>query len=324
MDNSLGVLEIMNPSGSEALPQAPLNAAVLAGDLELVKNLCQEGADLEWFEPTNYATALIFAITYNNLEIAKHLVKVGADTNHSPRFDHCPLEFAISYGNVAMVQCLVDGGADVNKCQHSQHPKNKPPLSLAARRGNLEVVKILVAAGAIISKNPDHSPLAIAASDGHLALVQWLLESGVMGVDIRQIDPCILCFAVQHGHMPVVQCLLKAGVGANRLESKSRSTPLFCAARSGNLEITKLLLSAGATARLAGGKVQPIFAAIISGHLPVVECLVEAGADIHEDDYGGVTPILLASKLGQIEIVKFLSSMGAHHKDVKVRYLTMF
>ena len=91
-----------------------------------------------------------------------------------------PLVKAIANQDLAKVERLLDEGAD---------PNNRAlvfPLESAAARENVEILKLLLARGAIlwraVDKDTGWSPLFSAAQNGPPEAVQVLLDSGA--------DPC--------------------------------------------------------------------------------------------------------------------------------------
>ena len=93
--------------------------------------------------------------------------------------------------------------------------KDESPLMLAALKGQLDLAKKLIERGADVNKT-GWTPLHYAATGGHLALLNLLLEN--------------------HAYIDA--------------ESPNKTTPLMMAAQYGNAESVKLLLEAGADASL--------------------------------------------------------------------------
>merc|ERR1712039_1005494 len=83
------------------------------------------------------------------------------------------------------------------------------PLIAASIKGNLEVVRALVAADARMDKvtNKGATPLACAASGGHMEIVKFLCESGAR-TDVTDEDGATpLDLANRHGHAETARLL---------------------------------------------------------------------------------------------------------------------
>ncbi|MBX2874447.1 MAG: ankyrin repeat domain-containing protein [Saprospiraceae bacterium] len=95
-------------------------------------------------------------------------------------------------------------------------------------------------------------------------------------------------------------------------EGEPRSS-LVAAARMGNMEITKLLLSAKANVEYkAKGDESPLMAAANYGHLELVKLLVGSGAKINRKISGDGTALIGAVRGGHYEVAKFLLEKGAN------------
>ena len=83
---------------------------------------------------------------------------------------------------------------------------------LAAQNGHLEVVQFLVESGAKKDQgrtDDGSTPLFIAAENGHLEVVRFLVESGANTDQCRTSDGAMpLVIALQQGHLEVVQFLV--------------------------------------------------------------------------------------------------------------------
>ena len=88
--------------------------AITAGDLEKVKIIIQ--ADVSQLEITQEynATPLMFAATEGKLEIAKYLIKKGANVNYLRPVGFSSLKIAATFGHLEIVKLLVENGAEVN------------------------------------------------------------------------------------------------------------------------------------------------------------------------------------------------------------------
>ena len=88
----------------------------------------------------------------------------------------------------------------------------------AARTGNIDRVRELIAAGANVNQQDidGWTPLHLAAYNGHQAVVQALIAAGA---DVNQQDNdgrTPLHRAACYGHQEVVQALIAAGANVNQ------------------------------------------------------------------------------------------------------------
>lgn len=126
------------------------------------------------------------------------LITAGANANAQDVDDMTPLHLATERGYREIVQALIRAGADVN-AQSTMHGVvrqirfraghffNEPEnilnvrsLHYAAREGHLEIVQMLLAAGADVNVQDGQgwTPLHVAARNGHREMVQALIAVG--------------------------------------------------------------------------------------------------------------------------------------------------
>jgi ankyrin repeat protein len=87
-------------------------------------------------------------------------------------------------------------------------------LHVAAKVGNLEIVKALVGLGLDVNLRGgtfDGSAINLAASYGHLEVVRWLLQAG-SELDVSEPERNPLFGAIQGGHIGIVRFLIEAGM----------------------------------------------------------------------------------------------------------------
>jgi ankyrin repeat protein len=109
-----------------------------------------------------------------------------------------------------MRRLLLDSGADV-------HTTENMALVLAAARGRLKIVQMLLAAGANPSAGPEeNTPLSRASANGHAGIVKLLLSAGAPA---DGNEDCAIVEAAGNGHRKIVQMLLKAGAHADADDS---------------------------------------------------------------------------------------------------------
>jgi ankyrin repeat protein len=83
---------------------------------------------------------------------------------------------AIRYNNIDLVKALIELGANVNQ----PSPGDGNPLIMATKTASIPMLKILLAAGAKINNavDGDETPLINASFQSDLPLVQYLISEG--------------------------------------------------------------------------------------------------------------------------------------------------
>lgn len=93
--------------------------------------------------------------------------------------------------------------------------------------------------------------------------------------------------------------------------------PLYWACLNGQLEVARLLISAGAMVDLPNCmRASPLQAAASNGHIKVMDLLVGKGADVNGTDMFGYSPLLAAVSGGHLKAVQYLLGKKA---DVQQR-----
>ena len=192
------------------------------------------------------------------------------------------------------------------------HPE-KPvavPLYYAASFGFRDLAEHLIA------KHPEHvnarggrkmTPLHVAASAGHSAVLSLLIEHGG---DVNSRGICgatPLHLASEKARLEAGNALLNCGADIDAPDSFN-DTALKYAAINGHVDSAQMLLERGATIDARGylGKT-PLHYAAEYGRSEVVQLLLEHGADAHVHNERDNTPSELASQNGHREIVELLS-----------------
>ena len=111
--------------------------------------------------------------------------------------------------------------------------------------------------------------------------------------------------------MAAVRALLAQKVDVNAPDGKG--TPaLHWAVRVDDVDMAKLLIGAGADAKLANRYgLTPLAIAAGSGNAAMVRLLLDAGADVNAVDPAGETMLMIAARVGVFEAVKVLIERGA-------------
>ncbi|KAI9754694.1 MAG: methyltransferase protein [Chaenotheca gracillima] len=128
------------------------------------------------------------------------------------------LALAVRYDYVAIVKLLVDAGVDIDY----QDEHGETALHIAARFGHEECARILLDGTAEQQANPElmekdfaWTPLFVAAVDGHLGIVEILIEAGV---ELEKPDLSgwtVKEHAALRGHMNIARRLAAVTAGSS-------------------------------------------------------------------------------------------------------------
>uniref|UniRef100_A0A671UZ26 asparaginase n=1 Tax=Sparus aurata TaxID=8175 RepID=A0A671UZ26_SPAAU len=124
-----------------------------------------------------------------------------------------------------------------------------PPLACAAAKiGDVEALEALKEMGSnlCLGDYDGRTPLHIAACEGHLNMVQYLLINGASVYAKDRYGDTPLCNAVRFRHKDVVQLLRKTGAHFSRNKLEEAGTELCSLAASGDLEGLEIWNVAGA------------------------------------------------------------------------------
>jgi ankyrin repeat protein len=194
-------------------------------------------------------------------------------------------------------------------------PAAENPLHVAIRAGDLKQVQAVLAAGGIAinaKAGPEESTaLTLAAGRGHVEMVRLLLSKGA-DIDARTKRlETPLFFAARQGHHAVVALLVDAMAATDLTDLEGR-TPLIVAAGAGHLEVVKLLLDAGANPNATMGTGEsPMFLAVQGDHLEIMKVLLEMGSLVSSLTRDGESPLSVARKRGNKEVLAFLEKNHA-------------
>lgn len=333
----------------------PLVVAAQHDNPDIINLLLEAGCDINSRDSSRHS-ALQEACLHCNVETIKALLLAGAKLRSSG--DEL---FSIFYapGYVKQLsgligektdptpkipialQALIEAGVDLNIANNT----GITVLALAIHYGSLDIIKLLLAAGAdanlpcqlfaswVLGNSELHdltreyacgttAPLNLAVAFGRLEMAQVLLDAGADPRFIDQKGRTALKIATKEGHQDIITLLKNAGAPESSEVIEHSSDTLLGAAKKGNLELLSSALAAGADpniSQVSAGrqrreKTALMFAAE-RGHLDVVKRLLEAGAEVNLSDRPGKkfgkTPLMYAAQSDQAEVLKYFLDAGA-------------
>ena len=336
-----------DPNFARADGETALMAASRTGRPEAVRALVARGARVDAAEKSLGQTALMWAAGENHAEAVKVLVEAGADVNkRSAALTFPPFKWGVN----GMVSTVLPKGSWT-------------PLMYAARQDSVEAARALVAAGADINAtDPDGAtPLLIALANAHYDMADALLDlkanpnlADVSGqaplyaaVEMHTLAPMVgrpspKLFGKTEAPA-VVTKLLAAGADPNAALKRPAlgrhhdlggdasmgegTTPLMRAARTGDVELMRILMANGASpfqrrrdlataltlAATGRGGGLPTGPSTIPGasNLEAVKMLLQAGVDVNGFNLNGQTALHIAAQRGADPLVTELIAAGA-------------
>ena len=184
------------------------------GDTAGVERALARGISVNATEAGSGRTALMAAAGHGHLDLARRLLSRGADVRACGGELGTALQFAASDGNPKMVCLLLDHHSDPNAITPRS---NETPLMAAARSGQDDAARVLIAAGACVNARNRFGSTALmcAASGGFDETVNLLLASGADRAARDRNGETAADYAAHSGHRATAQLLaLQASPGS--------------------------------------------------------------------------------------------------------------
>lgn len=297
-------------------------------DQAAVRSLLRQRVDVNAAQADG-ATALAWAVHWDDLETAELLIRARANVNAANEYGATPLSLACANGNAAMVEKLLKAGANPNASLLS----GETALMTAVHTGSVDVVKLLLAHKADVNrKEPQRGQTALmwAVAEKRADITQALVEHGA---DVRARSKSgftPLLYAADRGDVDSAQILVAAGANVNEATA-DHVTPLLLASAGGREQLALFLLEKGANVNVADAKegYTPLHhAAARRNMVSVVKALLAQKANPNarlvkapprpreNGTQGGIsllgaTPFLLAAANGNVDAMPVLVEGGA-------------
>ena len=226
---------------------------------------------------------------------------------------------AQSNSNIEVISILINAGANVN----ARTDGAWSALMYAANH-NPRAISALISAGANVNarNNEGYSPLIFAAANGHLEAVSLLLNAGAdSSASAGRYGNTAMHDAARMGHIEVVSALLEAGQRTLmvNVENKGGATPLMAAR---DVETFSFLLNAGANsnARDRDGNTALHYLArsLNPDRLQMAKLLLVARANmVNIQNNSGFTPLHSSMRIQAIDPV-FISLLLEYGASVHI------
>ncbi len=246
--------------------------------------------------------AITFCILNWNYLLLEKVASVMDGFEYKNKYGNTPLIIAAERGNIRAVRILLSLGADVNALNNT----SDSALSYACLRGHADVAKMLIKHGADINNRNryDDTPMVLAALSGNTVIIRHLHEAGA-DINSRGFwGKTPLMMAALKGYADAVKVMIELGADV-KMSDIFGYNALMEAAGEVNLNIVENMLKG------AGAQGKKISESVKEGYAETVKELLEAGTDINAEDSQG----LKACDIAKDEDLKRLISEYTKGKD---------
>ncbi|XP_044762829.1 uncharacterized protein LOC123319871 [Coccinella septempunctata] len=314
--------------------------------IKLTKFLLKEGLSTFKMKNLENQSPLHIAVTKTNLEVVEFLLKnFDTDINEMDSFKRTPAHLAAFSGNEHILNSLWNHGADFTKKDYTRFTalqyaalSGKPSavqfffnkdlfykldeafggfttLHIAADDGLVKIVNYLLSKNVKVDARTDvgATPLHLAALNGHLDTVKALIRAGADVNSSNMNGNCALHWACETGREEIVKVLIKNGADVNVTDHENNFAPINYLAKDGFTDILKIFLENGADVNVTTKDgLTPLLYAVEGRHLEIVDLLMQQdGIEVNRSNILRMTPLHGASMNGDVEIVRLLIMKGA-------------
>ncbi|XP_055953567.1 uncharacterized protein LOC129989212 [Argiope bruennichi] len=335
---------------------SPMWCAIWYEKEEIIEILLDRIENVNASVITGGYTALHIAAEKGLTKIVNILLNKGANVNKKSDDQLLPLHLASMRGKTDIVMILLSQKSDIDAETIDGHT----PLIFAAERGRNEVVDLLIKHKAkvnIADKTMKWTPLMLVVKNEDLQMTEYLLNNFA---DVEAQDflgQTALHFAVskdsenivrallekkanitttddegktalhkaaERGHEKIVKILIQKGSNINAVDRNLR-TPLHYAAEKGFLEVAKALIDTkilNIDAKDRDGSTA-LHISIHHKHKKVLKHLIDCKANINELDLKKQSPLHLAIKSCNDEIIQLFIGKGKGVEDININASTL-
>jgi ankyrin repeat protein len=264
-----------NPNSPVATGVPPIMTCARSGGVDAVKSLLAGDADVNAKEPSQNQTALMWAASEHHPGVVRTLIEAKADLLARTKSGFTALHFAAREGDIESARLLLAAGVDINVRSQPNLPTSGTDADQGTPLAGRRALSATMSEGA--------TPLLVATLRAHVPVALLLLENGA--------DPNIIDAGLTPLHW------------AAATWENGTANPVYgfeepmggIADRQAKLQLVRSLLAHGANPNARMTRPKPAFA---GGYTDAV----------------GATPFLLASSVDDVEMMQILLAAGADPK----------
>jgi len=241
-----------NPNTAIATGETPLMTCAKTGALDAVRLLIEYGAAVNAKEPAQNQTALMWAAAERHTDVVKAFIEAHADLKAFTKQGFTAIHFAARVGDLESVKALLAAGVDINILTQGG-TSGYTPLLVAAVRAQVEVALYLLDHGA--DPNNDaagFTPLHWASTswEGFAANPVYGFEDAMSGIPDRTAKLKLVKALLAHGAKVNARMTKRQPSFATGYTDGVGATPFLLAASVDDVEMMRILLEAGADPKI--------------------------------------------------------------------------
>lgn len=282
----------------------PLHSAVGFNSYKSVRTLLKLGADVNARTSEISNTPLLIATIMNFPESAKILLDdKNIDLEARNCFGNTALIMAVFEGNLEMVRLLIEAGADINATDNASFT----PLIRSIAKKHDAVSSFLIDSGADVNHSAQKGITAFIASafTGNASIAEKLLKAGADCGAKDETGRTALAYAIYSDFADYIEWYLKN----IKLSQADYAVALFHCAEAGSCKAASVLLRSTQSIEDAASYLLA-FAAIYD-NANIISICMDNGCDINMQSSFGMTALMIACYAGSEVFADTLIALGA-------------
>ena len=297
------------PNIQNNLDRTPMHIAANKGHIHIVKHLLEKNASIR-IQDTYGWTPMHIAANKGHIHIVTELLEYNASIRIQDADGYTPLHLAAEKGHESVVAALLNQCVDTieQRC-FANEAHNYRALHFAAKKGYVNIVALLLEAETLLQKKTDtplqnfadDTPVHLAAKNNHVEVMDLLLRAGASIDTLSREGYSPLHLATIAGHKEAVEFLLTESASIDLPSSQYNQELAIITDTEDDTEDDH--------APKKGMQNTALHYAVANNHQTIVEILLANNAKIDCQNAFSVTPLYKVATYGKIECSSRISMM---------------